>query len=165
MYSTLSTLNTRTEVPLSKALNPQLLPGRRNINGCPQLWVCVHQCWGKLLLKVMHYNIALLPKKLQITLLSYFLWKVMHYVTFTLLSSYFLNMSRAWLFVCNTRSSIESKCKSPFTPKSVINKPQAKGKVNSLLYSRTQEKKFQHSSAIIKKWSTIVSLSKVNFAY
>ncbi len=22
-----------------------------------------HQCWGKLLLKVMHYNIALLPKK------------------------------------------------------------------------------------------------------
>ncbi len=31
-----------------------------------------HQCWGKLLLKVMHYNIALLRKKL-ITLLSYFL--------------------------------------------------------------------------------------------
>ncbi len=22
-----------------------------------------NQCWGKLLLKVMHYNIALLPKK------------------------------------------------------------------------------------------------------
>ncbi len=27
--------------------------------------------------------------------LSYFLWKVMHYVTFALLSRYFLNMSRA----------------------------------------------------------------------
>ncbi len=35
------------------------------------------QCWGKLLLKVMHYNIALFPKKV-ITLLSYFLWKVMN---------------------------------------------------------------------------------------
>ncbi len=35
MYSALSTLNTTTEVPLSKAPNPQLLPGRRNINGCP----------------------------------------------------------------------------------------------------------------------------------
>ncbi len=27
----------------------------------------------------MHYNIALLPKKEIITLLSYFLWKVMRY--------------------------------------------------------------------------------------
>ncbi len=25
--------------------------------------VCGNQCWGKLLLKVMHYNIVLLPKK------------------------------------------------------------------------------------------------------
>ncbi len=25
--------------------------------------VAYEQCWGKLLLKVMHYNIALLPKK------------------------------------------------------------------------------------------------------
>ncbi len=39
-------------------------------------------------------------------------------------------MSRAWLFVFNTRSYIYSKCKSPFTPKSVMNKPQAEGKVN-----------------------------------
>ncbi len=30
----------------------------------------------------MHYNIALLPKKQLITLLSYFLWKVMRYITF-----------------------------------------------------------------------------------
>ncbi len=41
MYSALSTLNTTTEVPLSKAPNPQLLPGRCSI-GCPLLRVCVH---------------------------------------------------------------------------------------------------------------------------
>ncbi len=60
----------------------------------------------------------------------------MRYVTFALLSRYFLNMSRAWLFIFNIRSSIYSKCKSPFTPKSVMNKPQAEGRVNSRLYSR-----------------------------
>ncbi len=44
--SALSTLNTTTEVPLSKAPNPQLLPGRRRI-GCPLLRVCVHSvCTG-----------------------------------------------------------------------------------------------------------------------
>ncbi len=32
---------------------------------------------------------------LLITILSYFLWKVMRYITFALLSRYFLNMSRA----------------------------------------------------------------------
>ncbi len=37
----LSTLNTTTEVPLSKAPNPQLLPRRRSI-GCPLLRVCVY---------------------------------------------------------------------------------------------------------------------------
>ncbi len=42
MYSALSSFNTTTEVPLSKAPNPQLLPGRRSINGCPLLRVCVH---------------------------------------------------------------------------------------------------------------------------
>ncbi len=40
MSSGLSTLNTTTEVPLSKALNPQLLPACSNI-GCPLLQVCV----------------------------------------------------------------------------------------------------------------------------
>ncbi len=94
----------------------------------------------------MHYNIALLPKKVT-NYVSYLLWKVMRYITFALLSHYFLNMSRAWLFVFNTRSYIYSKCKSPFTPKSVMNKPQAEGRVNSRLYSRTQEK-IQHSSEI-----------------
>ncbi len=48
MYSALSTLNTTTEVPLSKAPNPQLLPGRRSMNGCPLLQgvftVCVCVC-------------------------------------------------------------------------------------------------------------------------
>ncbi len=53
---------------------------------------------------------------------------------------YFLNMSRAWLFVFNTISYIYSKYKSP--PKSAMNKPQAEGKIHSHLYSRTQEKKF-----------------------
>ncbi len=43
MYSALSTLNTTTEVrPLSKGPNLQLLPGRRSINGCPLLRVCVY---------------------------------------------------------------------------------------------------------------------------
>ncbi len=42
--STLSTLNTTTEVkPLSKAPNPQLLSGRHSI-GCPLLQVYVHYC-------------------------------------------------------------------------------------------------------------------------
>ncbi len=41
MYSTLFTLNTTTEVPLSKTPNTQLLPGHRSINSCPLLWVCV----------------------------------------------------------------------------------------------------------------------------
>ncbi len=40
--SALSTFNTTTEVSLSRAPNPQLLPGRRSINGCPLLQVCVH---------------------------------------------------------------------------------------------------------------------------
>ncbi len=44
MYSALSTLNTMTEVLLSKALNPKILPGRCSINGCPLLSVCVHCC-------------------------------------------------------------------------------------------------------------------------
>ncbi len=35
-------LSPPSEVPLSKALNPRLLPGRRSINGCPLLRVCVH---------------------------------------------------------------------------------------------------------------------------
>ncbi len=54
------------------------------------------------------------------------------------------------MFVCNTKSYIYSKCKSPSTPKSVMNKPQAEGNVNSRLYSKMQKRKVQHSSAIKK---------------
>ncbi len=38
----------------------------------------------------MHYNIALLPKKVTnyITFTPYFLWKVMRYITFALLFKY-----------------------------------------------------------------------------
>jgi len=42
MSSALSTLNTPTEVPLSKAQNAQLLPGSHSINDYPLLRVCVH---------------------------------------------------------------------------------------------------------------------------
>ncbi len=35
----------------------------------------------------MHYNIALLPKKVT-NYISYFLWKVMRYITFALLFKY-----------------------------------------------------------------------------
>ncbi len=61
--------------------------------------------------------------------------EVMHYVTFALL----LNMSRAWLFLIQVL--IIANVKAPFTPKSVMNKPQAEGKVNSRVKSRAQEKK------------------------
>ncbi len=44
MSSSFSTFNTMTEVPLSKAPNPQLFPGRRSINGYPLLRVCVTVC-------------------------------------------------------------------------------------------------------------------------
>ncbi len=64
----------------------------------------------------------------------------MRYITFALLFKY-----EQGLIVFNTISSNYSKCKSPFTPKSVTNKPQAEGKVNSRLYSRMQEK-VQHFS-------------------
>ncbi len=86
----------------------------------------------------------------------------LHYfcVTFALLFKY-----EQGLIVFNIRSCNYSKCKSPFTPKSVMNKPQPEGKLNSRLYSRPQEKKVHHSSAIKKQSSTIVSLSKVIFAY
>ncbi len=73
----------------------------------------------------------------------------MRYITFVLLSRYFLNMSWASLFVFNTRSSIYSKCKSLSHQKCAL-KPQAEGRVNSRLYSRMQKKKVQHSSAIKK---------------
>ncbi len=57
---------------------------------------------------------------------------------------------------CNIKSSIFSKRKSPFTPKSEMNKPQAEGKVNTHLYRRTQEK----TSAIKKNEAQILTYLK-----
>ncbi len=34
-----------------------------NLHCVNYIYLSMIQCWGKLLLKVMHYNIALLPKK------------------------------------------------------------------------------------------------------
>ncbi len=59
----------------------------------------------------------------------------MRYVTFALLFKY-----EQGLIVFNTISCNYSKCKALSTPKSVMNKPQPEGKVNSRVYSRTQEK-------------------------
>ncbi len=39
--------------------------------------------WGKLLLKVMHYNIVLLPKKYLIVLVIFMEGNVLHYSSFT----------------------------------------------------------------------------------
>ncbi len=60
----------------------------------------------------------------------------MHYVTFALLFKY-----EQGFVVFNTISCNYSKCKA-LSPKSVMNKPQAEGKVNSRVKSRAQEKKF-----------------------
>ncbi len=58
------------------------------------------QCWGKLLLKVMHYSIALFPKKVTNYLATFY-----GKLCITLLLSYFLNMGGACLFVFNIKSS------------------------------------------------------------
>ncbi len=55
----------------------------------------------------------------------------MRYVTFALLLRYFLNMSRAWLFLIQEVVIIANV--SPFTPKSVMNKPQAQGRRQRML--------------------------------
>ncbi len=44
MYSVLSTFNTTTEVPLSKAPNPQLLPGVFTVYVCVCSLLCVCVC-------------------------------------------------------------------------------------------------------------------------
>ncbi len=46
--------------------------------------VCYIQCWRKLFFKVMHYNIALLPKKVT-NFISYYFWKIMCYITIEIL--------------------------------------------------------------------------------
>ncbi len=77
----------------------------------------------------------------------------MRYITFALLSRYFLNMSRVLLFVFNTISSIYSKCKSLSHKKSVMNKPQAEGRVNHVCTAKRR-----------KEGSTLFSNKKNNEA-
>ncbi len=75
MYSALSTLNTTTEVPLSKAPNPQLLPGRRSINGCLLLQVCVftavcvHFGWDKCRAQIPSMGHHTWPRVISLSLL------------------------------------------------------------------------------------------------
>ncbi len=75
------------------------------------------QCWGKLLLKVMHYNIALLPKKVTnyVTWLLFMEGNALRYfhVTFELLFKH----EQGLIVVFNIIRSIYSTYKSPFTPK------------------------------------------------
>ncbi len=55
----------------------------------------------------------------------------MRYVTFALLLRYFLNMSRAWLFLIQEVVIIANV--KPFHTKSVMNKPQAQGRRQRML--------------------------------
>ncbi len=78
MYSALSTFNTTTEVSLSKAPNPQLLPGRHSINaahcfGCVftmpvNIWV--HG--GRVISRVIAGKVGLSPFKFDCTVLNGF---------------------------------------------------------------------------------------------
>ncbi len=63
-----------TEVrPLSKALNPQLLPGRRSV-GCPLLQVCVWvKCREHISLLVILCIIVYVTNKAHLSLLFFFL--------------------------------------------------------------------------------------------
>ncbi len=88
MTSALSTLNTTTEVPLSKAPNPQLLPGRCSINDCPLLRVCVHCCVCALCMGKC---------RAQIPSMGYHVWL---YVTFTLFClSIFIHVFCRYFFI------------------------------------------------------------------
>ncbi len=46
--------------------------------------VCYIHCWRKLFFKVMHYDIALLPKKVT-NYIRYCYWKVLRYITIEIL--------------------------------------------------------------------------------
>ncbi len=61
----------------------------------------------------------------------------MRYVTFVLLFKY-----EHGLIVFNTISYIYSKCKSPLTPKSVMNKPQAEARVNHVCTVERRRRRF-----------------------
>ncbi len=71
----------------------------------------------------------------------------MHYVTFALL----LKVDRSCLFGLKQKKLSFWQMQKPFHTKSEMNTPQAEEKVNSRLYSRTQKKKVQYTSAIKKE--------------
>ncbi len=79
---------------------------------------------------------------------------------FALLSHYFLNVSRTWLFVLIQEVIFIANVKALSHKKNVINKPQVVGKVNSPLYCRTQKKKVQHSSALKKNEAQLLGYLK-----
>ncbi len=64
----------KTPMPVKMRFSVNLASDTRNTCSADQFW-------EKLLLKVMHYNIALLPKTVT-NYVNYFLWNVMRYVTF-----------------------------------------------------------------------------------
>ncbi len=123
------------------------------------LYYSVHvyyQCWGKLLWNVMHYNI---------TLLSYFLES--NALRLRYFPRYFLKHEAGLdcLFLI-TRSSIYSKCKSPFTPKRVMINLRLK-ESKSRLYRRKEEKKFTIFSKLkqTNKEAQLLVCLKQFFAY
>ncbi len=77
--SALSTLNTTTEVPLSKPPNPHLLPGRCKINGCPLLRVRIHLRWVQY--RKMFMSLSLGPDCRWGSVLSTFNTKDMVYIS------------------------------------------------------------------------------------
>ncbi len=82
MYSALSTLNTTTEVPLSKAPNPQLLPGHRSINSCPLLRVCVH---GVCVFTAVCVHFGWVNCRAQIPSMGYHTWSLsLHFIIIVL---------------------------------------------------------------------------------
>ncbi len=96
MYSALSTLNTTTEVrPLSKAPNPQLLPGRRSINGCPLLRVCVH---GVCVFTAVCVHVGWVNCRAQIPSMGHHTWP---YVTSLSLNQHMLFFNRVVCFKHN----------------------------------------------------------------
>ncbi len=96
MYSALFTLNTTTEVPLSKAPNLQLLPGRRSINDCPLLRVCVH---GVCVFTAVCVHLGWVKCRARIPSMGHHSWLYVTSLHFT--SLHFTSLHFTSLFLCN----------------------------------------------------------------
>ncbi len=72
--------NTTTEVPLIKAPNPQLLPGRHSINGCPLLRVCVY---GVCVFTAVCVHLGWVKCRAQIQSMGNYTWLYVTSLTFT----------------------------------------------------------------------------------